>query len=111
MLSPSRWPGASTVCGTVWQLEHTTAWYEVELWRCAWCAPTPGEVAWVLPLRSLGGAAFVAEPWQAVQPPVSAGATTSTRPLMWLSGSRNLSEFSSIVGWHIAQLLPAGWGG
>src|ERR1700733_7350115 len=30
---------------------------------------------------------------------------------MWLDGSRKLSEFSSIVGWHAAQLLPAGCGG
>src|SRR5215468_8596881 len=110
MLSPSMWPGEVTVCGTTWQLVHTTAWCQVDVFRWAWCAPTVATVVAVLLRRSFGGAALVAEPWHDVQPPVAAWSTTSTTPLMWLAGSRKLSEFSSIVGWHVAQLLPGGCG-
>src|SRR5512140_1961247 len=111
MLSPSMWPGALTVCGTTWQLVHTTAWYEVDTARWAWCAPTVGVVVAVFPARSFGGAALFVEPWHEVHPPVAPGMTTSTTPLIWLSGSRKLSEFSSMVGWQDAQLLPVGCGG
>ena len=30
---------------------------------------------------------------------------------MWLAGSRNESEFSSIVGWQVAQFISVGCGG
>src|SRR6185436_6981014 len=109
-LSPSRWPGASRVSGTVWQEAHWISRCHVDGMRCAVCAPTPRVVAAVLPSRSFGGAELVAEPWHDVQPPVAPGPVTSMMPLMWLDGSRNVIEPASIVGWHDAQLPSAGCG-
>ena len=45
-----------------------------------------------------------------MQPPVAPAPTTSTTPLMWLSGSRNVIEPSSIVGWQDAHLVSVGCG-